>query len=96
MIFLVRARLKLNWSKNMWLGFWWYYFIRVPFKEKISVMADPSLKITHYMVRDMDGKIIEKGNYADQIDIQMLSSGTYFLELHTNERLIDRHKIIKE
>lgn len=68
----------------------------VPFKEKISVMADPSLKITHYMVRDMDGKIIEKGNYADQIDIQMLSSGTYFLELRTNERLIDRHKIIKE
>ena len=49
---------------------------------------------SHFSIYSIDGKLVEEGNYNNQIDVKSLTAGTYILEVHAGRELL-RQKFIK-
>jgi hypothetical protein len=67
-----------------------------PAKNTINIFSKSGTKFNSYSIKDMKGRVITTSEFKEKINIQNLQSGTYILELHSqNEQQIVRRKIAK-
>ena len=50
----------------------------------------------HYQILNLQGQLILKGNYEDNIEVSKLPSGIYFLQLGREEKIFKAIKFVKE
>ncbi|MEQ8238132.1 MAG: T9SS type A sorting domain-containing protein [Cyclobacteriaceae bacterium] len=59
------------------------FFYPNPVKEQINTSAE---WIKNYQIFDVQGKVLKKGKFGTQINVQELKSGNYFIQLINDER----------
>lgn len=66
-----------------------------PTSEFISIDGMDE-EVEKFRIFDVSGKKILEGNYQSTIDVIHLESGTYFIELFSNDKVINRSSFVKK
>ena len=60
----------------------------------IKILGDPKSHPEHLLVQDATGKVVIYQRYAERVDLQDLSAGTYVIRVTTKEQTIQSQPIV--